>query len=57
MAGSREPGHVGAVLGDDDLGGAIADAGDGAEAVTGPAERDGDGLTAFGFGSSMTVSI
>ena len=42
MPGGGEPGHVDADLGDDRLGGPLADPGDGVELVTGLAER---GLT------------
>ena len=38
MAGGREPGHVRADLGDDALGGPLADPGDGVELVTGVAK-------------------
>src|SRR4029450_11159010 len=43
VAGGREHGHVDADLGDDALGGALADPGDGVQPVTGHRER-GDPL-------------
>ena len=40
MRGGGEPGHVHPDLGQDALGGPLADPGDGVEVVTGPDERD-----------------